>query len=480
MRIGNDYARPARRLGRPLLFAMLLILLSGSGGCSLFQDNKLQTVKRAGELVVLTRNSPTTYYVGPDGPTGIEYDMAKAFADRLGVKLKIVTPPRFSEILPMLAREQADLAAAGLTVTELRQKQVRFAPPYQEIRQQLVHHMNTPAPADIKGLVGRQLQVVAGTSYAEHLNQLRLLYPELTWTTIEDVDAEELMHQIQQGLLEFTIADSNIIAVNRQFYPELQVAFDIKEPENLAWAFPRSDDDSLYDEAAEFFKELRKSGKLAQLLERYYGAASRFNPINISAYLGKIDTLLPVYRTLFEDAAKETGLDWRLLAAMAYQESFWDAKAASPTGVRGIMMLTEPTAASLGVTDLLDPAQSIGGGARYLRQIIDQLPERIPEPDRTWMALAAYNIGINHLGDARVITRNQKGDADKWKDVQERLPLLAKEAWYTGTTYGYARGYEAVQFVNRIRTYYDTLRKKDEEESGKKKSQALKFKAPAM
>jgi membrane-bound lytic murein transglycosylase F len=418
--------------------------------------------------------------VGPDGPTGIEYDMAKAFADRLGIKLKIVTPPRFSEILPMLAREQADLAAAGLTVTELRQKQVRFAPPYQEIRQQLVHHTNTPAPADIKGLVGRHLQVVAGTSYAEHLNQLRLLYPELTWTTVEDADAEELMHQIQQGLLEFTIADSNIIAVNRQFYPELQVAFDIKEPEKLAWAFPRSDDDSLYDEAAEFFKELRKSGKLAQLLERYYGAASRFNPINISAYLGKIDTVLPVYRALFEDAAKETGLDWRLLAAMAYQESFWDAKATSPTGVRGIMMLTEPTAASLGVTDLLDPAQSIGGGARYLRQIIDQLPERIPEPDRTWMALAAYNIGINHLGDARVITRNQKGDADKWKDVQERLPLLAKEAWYTGTTYGYARGYEAVQFVNRIRTYYDTLRKKDEEESGKKKSQALKFKAPAM
>lgn len=479
MRIGDYYARPARRPCRPLLFALLLFLLS-AGGCSLFQDNKLQAVKRAGELVVLTRNSPTTYYVGPDGPTGIEYDMAKAFADRLGVNLSLVTPPRFSEILPMLARNQADLAAAGLTVTDLREKQVRFAPPYQEIRQQLVHHMSTPAPANIKGLIGRQLQVVAGTSYSEHLNQLRLLYPKLTWTTVEDADAEELMHQIQQGLLEFTIADSNIVAVNRQFYPELQVAFDVKEPEKLAWAFPLSDDDSLFDEATKFFKELRKSGKLSQLLERYYGAASRFNPINISAYLEKINTVLPVYRALFEDAAKETGFDWRLLAAIAYQESTWDAQATSPTGVRGIMMLTEPTAKSLGVTDRLDPSQSISGGARYLRQIIDQLPVRIPEPDRTWMALAAYNIGINHLNDVRILTLRQKGDADKWKDVQERLPLLAKEAWYTGTAYGYARGYEAVQLVNRIRTYYDTLRNKDEEESGKKKSQALEFKAPAM
>jgi len=479
MRIGGYYARPARRPCRPLVFALLLFLLS-AGGCSLFEDNKLQAVKRAGELAVLTRNSPTTYYVGPDGPTGIEYDMAKAFADRLGVKLSLVTPPRFSEILPMLARNQADLAAAGLTVTDLREKQVRFAPPYQEIRQQLVYRTNTPAPANIKDLIGRQLQVVAGTSYSEHLNQLRLLYPNLAWTTVEDADAEELMQQIQQGLLEFTIADSNIVAVNRQFYPELQVAFDVKEPEKLAWAFPLSDDDSLYDEATKFFKELRKSGKLSQLIERYYGAASRFNPINISVYLEKIDTVLPLYRTLFEDAARETGFDWRLLAAMAYQESTWDARATSPTGVRGIMMLTEPTAKSLGVTDRLDPSQSISGGARYLRQIIDQLPERIPEPDRTWMALAAYNIGINHLSDVRILTQKQKADADKWKDVQERLPLLAKEAWYTGTAYGYARGYEAVQLVNRIRTYYDTLRNKDEEESGKKKSQALKFKAPAM
>jgi len=477
MRTGGEYARPAHRLGGPLL---LLILLSGVGACSLFQDNKLQAVKRAGELVVVTRNSPTTYYQGPDGPTGIEYDMAKAFADRLGVKLKLVTPPRFSEILPMIERAQADFAAAGLTVTEQREKQVRFAPHYQEIRQQLVHHTDSPTPANVKALVGRHLQVVVGTSYVERLSQLKLLHSELNWTAVEGVSTEELLQQVQQGLLEYTVADSNIVALSRQFYPELQIAFDIKEPEKLAWAFPRSNDDSLYDEAVEFFKQLRASGRLDQLIERYYGAAGRFNPININAYLKKIETVLPVYQAQFEAAAKENNLDWRLLAAIAYQESLWDPQAISPTGVRGIMMLAEPTAKSLGVSDRLDPTQSIDGGARYLRQIIDRLPERIPEPDRSWMALAAYNVGINHLGDARVITLKQGGDADKWKDVQERLPLLAKEAWYVDTAYGYARGYEAVQLVNRIRTYFDILKKIDEEKIGKKKSPVLKFKAPAM
>ena len=478
MPIGGTFARPSPKQKVMVLVAALLVV--GLSSYPLLFDSKLKAVIRAGELVVVTRNSPTTYYEGPDGPTGIEYDMAKAFADRLGVKLKLVVPPRFSEILSTVVRGQADFAAAGLTVTEQREKLLRFAPQYQEIRQQLVHHMNTPAPTDIKGLVGRHLQVVAGSSYVERLSQLKLLHPNLQWTEVETLSNEELLLQVEQGLLEFTVADSNISAVSRQFHPELRVAFDIKEPEKLAWAFPKSDDDSLYDEAVEFFKELRKSGKLAQLIERYYGAANRFNPINIAVYLQKIDSVLPVYQSLFEATAKENQIDWRLLAAIAYQESFWDPQAISPTGVRGIMMLTEPTAASLGVTDRLDPGQSIEGGARYLRQIIERLPDRIPEPDRTWMALAAYNVGINHLGDARVITLNQGGDADKWKDVQERLPLLANETWYTGTTYGYARGYEAVQFVNRIRTYYETLKKIDDERTAKKKSQALKLKAPAM
>lgn len=450
------------------------------GACNVSEDNKLNAVKHAGELVVLTRNSPTTYYEGPDGPTGFEYDLAHAFAERLGVNLRIKTVERFGDILPMVANGEGDFAAAGLTITPMRETQVRFTPSYQTIRQQVVCNARTLPPADVKGLIGRHLEVASGTSYVEFLNRLKLLYPELSWTTVDTMQTEDLLVQVQQGLTELTIADSNIIDLSRQFNPDLRVAFDLSEPEKLAWAFPLSDDDSLFRAAARFLEDIRGSGELAHLIERHYGPASRFNPINLAAYIDKITADLPLYRGIFQEAGRRYLLDWRLLAALSYQESYWNPAAVSPTGVRGIMMLTETTAQHLGIGDRMDVRQSVNGGAAYLRTLMDRIPERIPEPDRTWFALAAYNVGINHLEDARIITQSQGGDPDKWADVKERLPLLTQVAWYSKAKHGYARGYEPVQFVNRIRTYYDVLRKTDAANRARNNSDALRLRAPAL
>ena len=469
------------KVRRPVLPALLIIAICLLGsGCNTADDNKLSAVKRSGELVVLTRNSPTTYYEGPDGPTGFEYDLALAFAKHLGVSLNIKVADRFTDILPMIARAQADFAAASLTVTALRAEQVRFSPPYQIIRQQVVHHAKTAPPANVAGLVGRHIEVIAGTSYVERLEQLQVQYPRLTWVTVNNMETEELLLQVEEGLTELTISDSNIVALSRQFSPDLRVAFDLGEPENLAWAFPLSEDDSLYQEAARFIEAQRASGELSHLVERYYGAASRFNPINIAAFLQKIETDLPRLKPVFEEAAQRYQLDWRLLAAMNYQESYWNPNTVSPTGVRGIMMLTESTAQNLRISDRLDVRQSVHGGGAYLRSLMDRIPERIPEPDRSWMALAAYNVGIYHLEDARIITQAQGADPDKWNDVKERLPLLAKATWYTKTKHGYARGYEPVQLVNRVRTYYEILKKGDNDTRARQNNEVLRLKAPAL
>jgi len=449
-------------------------------GCQEHDGSKLGAVKRAGELVVLTRNSATTYYEGPDGPTGFEYDLALAFARHLNVNLRMVTVPRFADILPQLMEGKADLAAAGITVTPAREALVRFSPPYQTIHQQVIYHVRTLPPSGIADLIGRHIEVAAGTSYVERLEELRKRYPKLRWVTSPDMETEELMTQIQEGLAEFTVADSNIASLVRQYNPDLRVAFPLGEPEKLAWAFPIEADDSLYAEASRFIESMRSSGELANLIERHYGAASRFNPINIAAYLQKIDDLLPRFLPLFEEAGRRFAIDWRLLAAMSYQESYWNPAAISPTGVRGIMMLTETTAQHLGIRDRLDPRQSIFGGAAYLRSMIDRLPERIMEPDRTWMALAAYNVGLYHLEDARIITESRRGDPDKWNDVKNHLPLLAKPAWYTKARHGYARGYEPVQFVTRIRTYYDILRKQDEDSRSRDGNDVLRLRLPAL
>jgi len=470
--------RRTRRQGFPGLLIVAVYLLGG--GCQPADNTRLGAVKRSGELVVLTRNSPTTYYEGPDRPTGFEYDLAHAFADRLGVRLHIKTVDRFADMLPMVARREVDFAAAGLTVTAKRAEAVRFTPHYQIIRQQVIHHAKTAPPANVQGLIGRNIEVIAGSSYLERLEQLKQQYPQLTWLTVENMETEELLLQVLEGLTEITISDSHIASISRQFNPDLRIAFDLGEPEKLAWAFPSDGDDSLLQEAAHFIEAMRASGELAHLIERHYGAATRFNPINIAAFLQKIETDLPGLRPVFVEAAQRYQLDWRLLAAMSYQESYWNPKAVSPTGVRGIMMLTETTARQLGVSDRLDVRQCVHGGSAYLRTLIDRLPADIPEPDRTWMALASYNVGYNHLEDARILTQKQGADPDKWNDLKERLPLLAKAAWYTKTKHGYARGYEPVQLVNRIRTYYEVLKKSDDDSRAHRDNDVLRLKAPAL
>ncbi len=169
-----------------------------------------------------------------------------------------------------------------------------------------------------------------------------------------------------------------------------------------------------------------------------------------------VEAVLPLYRGEFEEAARRNGLDWRLLAAVGYQESRWNPAAESPTGVRGLMMLTTDTALDLGV-DREDGAQSIRGAGRFLQGLYGQLPPQIREPDRTAMALAAYNQGIGHLLDARDVTVNRGGNPDRWSDVRDALPLLSDADWQKTTKYGPARGGEAVAFVDSVRQYYARL-----------------------
>ena len=465
------------RAGRPLL--LVLLFLPALVSCSQFAHNKLRAVKSAGELVVLTRSSPTTYYDTPEGPAGFEYDLAKSFADSLGVKVRFIVADKFTDIIPRLVNGDADMAAAGITITEARSKLVMFGPPYQEIRQQVVYRLGSQRPANVKDLIGRQIEVQRGTTYVDRLNELKEQYPDLKWTET-DKETEELLQLVWEGLLELSIADSNIVAVNRQYFPELQVAFSFPQPEPLAWAFPLSKDKSLYNAAVKFLEKSRASGELAQLIDRYYGPASHSNFINLSVFKVRVRSRLPQYQLMYEKAGDHYNLDWRLLAAVGYQESYWDPTATSPTGVRGLMMLTQETADQLGISDRLDAAQSIDGGARYLQSLLERMPAGVTEPDRTWMALAAYNIGINHLEDARIITQKQGHDPDKWNDVKNCLPLLADKAWYRKTKFGYARGLEPVIFVNSVRTYYDVLVKLDEEEKARNKPEALDLTAPAI
>jgi len=428
----------------------------------LSNQSLLDQIKSEGKLIVLTRNSPTTYYEDVDGPAGIEYEMAKMFADELGVELVLLIPDSFDDLLNQISDNSVHIAAAGLTITKDREKVYRFGPAYQEITEQLVYNVENKRPRSLEDLDGGSLEVVANSSHEEQLKRLQEEHSNLNWKSHHNLESEELLQMVSDNIIEYTIADSNDLLLNQRFLINLRVAFDIGEKQALAWALPKTEDNSLYLEVQKFFKKIKDNGELTRLIERNYGHVEDFDYVGTKIFRRHIETRLPRYQAFFEEAAAKFDVDWRLIAAMGYQESHWDPDAVSPTGVRGIMMLTLKTANDLNINNRLDPKSSISGGTRYFKQTHQRINKNIPEPDRTWMAMAAYNVGYSHLQDARKITRKLKKDPNRWIDVKQALPLLAKKKWYKQTRYGYARGWEPVQYVENIRSYYDILKWVDE------------------
>ena len=417
----------------------------------------LEQIKERGELRVLTRYAPTSYYVKGEQLAGLEYELAKRFADHLNVNLKMVVPDNLADMLSMLEQGKADLAAAGLTATPERKETFAFGPVYQEVTQQLVYKRGSKRPKTVTDLTEGDIEVVANSSHVDQLLSYKKDIPSLTWSENSELDNSGLLELVELELIDYTIADSNEFIANQTLFPELRAAFDISEPQALAWALPRSSDFSLLREVSNFFHTIEESGELDLLIEKYYGHIRRFDYVDTRAFHRRLLTHLPKYQEMLQRAAGEFDFDWRLLAAISYQESHWDPQAVSSTGVKGLMMLTKATASDLGVTNREDPSQSIYAGTKYLNQIRNKLPDRISEPDRTWLSLAAYNIGFGHLEDARVLTQKNGGDPDLWTDVKKNLPLLAKKEWYTQTRYGYARGGEPVRYIENIRRYYDIL-----------------------
>lgn len=445
------------------MFVLLVVFMLASCQQS-SQETQLARILTKGSITVGTLYGPNTYYIDAQGPAGFEYELAKKYAEYLGVELEIVPSYNLETLFPKLESGEVDLIASGLAVTPKRLSQFSFAPSYDTISQKLVFKQGRKRPRKIEDLTGN-LVVTALSSHVENLEKLQVDHPELKWQENSELDAQELLLEILQDNIDYTVIDSNTLAINRRYYPEISIGFTIKKPEPLAWAVKKQGDHSLLASLVEFFGDVNHDGTLLALDDKYYGHIESFNYVDTRTFIKAIEKTLPTYRPLFEKYSED--IDWRLLAAISYQESHWNPKARSYTGVRGMMMLTLPTARQMGVKSRLDPEQSIRGGAKYITSLIKRMPERIPMPDRVWFALASYNVGFGHLNDARIITQQQGGDPDRWVEVKTRLPLLKQKKYYKKTKFGYARGDEPVNYVENIRRYYDTLQWFDDRERTK-------------
>ncbi len=424
-------------------------------------NRPLPNVHDSKELVVITSNGPNTYYLeDEDRYAGFEYDLARAFVTFLGpqYRVRFVVHNQLSNVISSLVAGKGHLAAANLSVTAERERLVKFGMPYLDVQQHVVFNNEIQsAPSSVADLVGKHIEVPLGSSYAERLQRISQQHPTLGWHANKRANTEELVEQVCGGTLDYTVADDLMASLLQNYYPNLGLGFALGEAEKLAWAFPRDVDPWLYQQSIAFFQKIKANGELKKLVDRYYGHIDRLNPADVTKFLGMMRSTLPKYARLFKQAQEDTGIDWRLIAAISYQESHWDQNNTSPTNVRGLMMLTEQTADSMGVSDRLDPKQSVMGGAQYLIQLKSRLSGKIEEPDRTWMTLAAYNIGLSHLEDARVLASRLGRNPNNWSDVKATLPLLNKPQYYASLKSGYASGGAPVIFVESIRTYHSIL-----------------------
>lgn len=435
------------------LTAICLGLLLGS--CS-SPPSLLERVLETGTLRVVTQNSPATYYYGKSAPHGIEYELARGFARSLGVRLQIYSVDEFRQLFPDIVSGNADVGAADLAVSRSRGRLVSFGPAYEHVEHLVIYRKGTTRPASVRDLASGSLEVPAGSRGAALLEQARAEAPRLRWTESTGDSTETLIRRVARGGLDYTVVSSNQFALLHHYYPGVKAAFALGSSDPVAWALPRNAS-RLRERVAAYFARIEATGELQRILNRYYLAAREFDYVGSRAFSRHMETRLPRYRRLFEEAAAQTGISWRLLAAISYQESHWNPNAVSPTGVRGLMMLTRPTAGMMGVTDRDDPRQSILGGARYFRRVLDKIPQRIKKPDRLWLAVAAYNIGFGHLEDGRIITQIQGGNPDRWDEVRSRLPLLSDEKWFKRVARGYARGIVPAEYVKNVRRYYNML-----------------------
>jgi membrane-bound lytic murein transglycosylase F len=412
-------------------------------------------VQGKGELRVVTLEGPTTYTKGTRGTEGLEFRLAQEFAREQGFDLYMYPVASPALMRAELAAGRADIAAAQLTADKTWTPVGDAAAVYDHVAQLVVYRRGEDEP-EVADLASLHLLVRAGSPQEQMLQRLKIrLLPKLGWTAISPHGVDPLQ-DIQNGVGDYAVVDASEYAYARHLYPDVVPAFALPESRPVQWVVRHTDPD-LYAAVNRFIETMQHTGLLTSLLMPPLQDRRVLAYQDTRQFHQDIAARLPQYRAWFEEASEQTGVDWRLLAAIGYQESKWDPEAQSPMGASGMMMLTSDTADSLGVEDRSDAHESILAGARYFQEVREKVPAHIPEPDRTWLAIAAYNVGYGHVEDARRLAQMRGKNPDSWQDVREQLPLLADESWYERLKHGFARGAEPAQFVDRIQRFLKLL-----------------------
>ncbi len=420
--------------------------------------SSIKKIKKKGKLSVITMNNIHGYYIYRGMPMGFEYDLVKAFADEIGVRLEVKVVKDYDAMIPALIAGEGDIIAAGMTKTQNRQKRVRFCKSYMDIRYNLITNRSRPKIRNIEDLDGKTIFV--GAELQNEDNLLSFLYKDADFRIkiLNDTQTSGLIKRVAEGVLDITVANSNIALLNRKYYPQSVISIPVSDKICMAWAVNRGEND-LAETIDSFFAEIKQNGRFNRIYNQYFEDVDSFDYVDIAIFHRRLKTRLPRYKKIIKDAAEKRGFDWRLIAAQTYQESHFKPYAKSPAKAYGLMQLTRGTAKSLGVSKIYDPFQNINAGVKYLQSLY-KLYDKYEGIDRIYTALSAYNIGQGHIYDARMLAKKMGKDPNKWFSLTKTLPLLSQKKYYNDSVYGFCKGSEPLRYVKQIMIYYNILKHK--------------------
>lgn len=427
--------------------------------------NHWEEIEARGYLTAAVRESEGIYWPEGQEITGFEHDLIIELEQHLGLPIRVFAVRDMNDLYRALEVGAVDMALPGISHGD--ELPFPTSLPYTETETGLAY-TNEPSPdaepsaSEPDQAADELIERIGILDPISHQNMIQsLLKTSSNQSAVYEHGriSAELFTLVDMGELEQALVDERDYQLQQRVFPTLKYKQLTETPRPISILFQPNDDTSLRQRVDTTLQVFRDSELLTQMVDRYFGEALEFDYVDNLTFEKHLNARLPQYEDMFRSYAGQYDMDWRLLAAVAYQESHWRADARSPTGVRGLMMITLNTAAEVGITNRLDPEQSTRAGTQYLTSLKSRIPARITEPDRTWFALASYNVGMGHLEDARKITELLGDDPDKWIDVRQHLPKLALKDYYPWTRHGYARGAEPVVYVANIRRFYDKLKK---------------------
>jgi len=404
-----------------------------------------EDIRKHGVLRVITRLDETNYFLNRGRPAGFELGFARRFAHNFGLRLDVLVGRNDEEILGWLHSGAGDIITSRINT-----ENIRLDPSYSMSREYR-HNASVLITAaehpirDVSEVSGKKIGAVEGSSNFAALEDF-VLDHAVAIRVSKRVSMATLLERIESGVLDGAVVDARHVNAILKTHDMLIAGASIENPYRYRWTL-RGADAPLIAAVDEFIYAEYRDETYNVLERRYVRGSKSARPA--SGYISPFDDLLRTYAERYE-------FDWRLIAAQMYQESRFDPSAVSTAGAVGLMQLMPATAQALGVTRPQDPEIAINAGMRYLDRLRNRFDDRIPMNERTWLALAAYNIGYDRVRRARNLATKLELNPNKWfGNVEVAMREMTRS--FSRTRAGCRCG-QAIVYVRSIRSLYSAYR----------------------